>query len=66
MSRYNPYGTSDNSFPCKECKERKVGCHSTCSKYLKSKMENDKRLEKLYKERNINDAFIELNKGVRK
>ena len=53
MSKYNPYGTSKDSFPCKNCTERIIGCHSTCEKYLKSKEDNDKRLDKLNKQRMI-------------
>lgn len=32
--------------PCKDCKERCVGCHSTCSKYINFKNESA-RLHKL-------------------
>lgn len=28
--------------PCKNCKERKVGCHSICSKYIEWKKEFEK------------------------
>ena len=26
-------------FTCKDCKDRKVGCHTTCKKYIKEKAE---------------------------
>ena len=28
-------------FPCKNCQDRKTGCHSTCEKYLAAKAEHD-------------------------
>lgn len=33
-----------SNFDCKNCKERYIGCHSTCEKYLKQKsLLNEKR-----------------------
>ena len=29
---------------CKDCKDRKIGCHANCSKYLNAKYEHDKKL----------------------
>lgn len=31
--------------PCKGCTDRKIGCHSKCSKYIEWKTEWDKRRE---------------------
>jgi hypothetical protein len=31
-----------NKAPCKNCPNRKVGCHSTCQKYLDFRKEVDK------------------------
>ncbi len=31
--------------PCYNCKEREVGCHSFCEKYIKYDNENKKRIE---------------------
>lgn len=28
---------------CKNCKDRKPGCHSTCNKYIQAKMDHDER-----------------------
>ena len=28
--------------PCKDCPERQLGCHSSCSKYLRYRKEVDK------------------------
>lgn len=33
------------TFPCHDCPDRKVGCHSTCEKYLLATKENEKALE---------------------
>lgn len=30
-------------FSCKECADRKIGCHSNCSKYKNEKAEYDRR-----------------------
>lgn len=32
-------------FPCKDCAERKTGCHSTCENYLLARTERDNALE---------------------
>lgn len=37
--------------PCKDCKDRKLGCHSTCEKYKKFDEENRKRREEEFKNR---------------
>lgn len=31
------------SVPCKNCSDRKVGCHSNCEKYLKYKAEMERQ-----------------------
>lgn len=31
-------------FTCKDCKDRTVGCHSTCKKYIKEKAEYESNL----------------------
>lgn len=38
---------------CKDCKERQVGCHSSCKRYLedKKKLEGYKKLDKEWKVR---------------
>jgi hypothetical protein len=40
--------------PCKDCNERKEGCHSKCPKYMKFKilLEQEKRKEKKEKQEN--------------
>lgn len=39
---------------CYHCKDRKLGCHSNCERYLKEKEENDKRLKEKNKQSQIN------------
>lgn len=31
-------------FTCKDCKDRTIGCHSTCKKYIKEKAEYESNL----------------------
>ena len=40
-----------NIAPCKDCKERHVGCHSKCEKYLeyKKELQKAKHQEKINK-----------------
>lgn len=33
------------TFPCRDCPDRNVGCHSSCEKYLLASKENEKVLE---------------------
>lgn len=37
--------------PCKDCKDRKLSCHSVCEKYLKFKNELAELKEKIAKAR---------------
>lgn len=39
------------STPCKKCKKRFIGCHSTCQKYIEWNAKNEK-LRKKFKEDN--------------
>lgn len=39
--------------PCKDCKDRAVGCHAICKKYIEWKKERDAILEKINKERDL-------------
>ena len=33
---------ANKDYPCRNCEERKVGCHSSCEKYKKTKAAHDK------------------------
>lgn len=43
--------------PCEGCKERHIGCHSTCERYLQSKAETEvaKEKERLSK---VHDGYL--------
>ena len=41
--------------PCKDCKERELGCHSKCDKYIAFKMDKQKQIEEM--KNHINNAF---------
>lgn len=34
--------TWSNNWGCKDCKNRQIGCHSTCEKYIKGKERYEK------------------------
>lgn len=34
---------------CKDCRDRSVGCHGTCQKYLEAKAEHEKEAAKIRK-----------------
>lgn len=37
--------------PCKDCKDRRVGCHAECEKYARFYAENEARKEAYRKDR---------------
>jgi hypothetical protein len=39
--------------PCKDCKERELGCHAKCEKYIdfKQEREQENKVEREYKEK---------------
>lgn len=51
---------------CKDCKDRHVGCHSTCEKYINAKKEYDELQEKIkkskYRENDLN--FVSSRKHI--
>lgn len=49
-----------NNTPCKNCSERKIGCHARCKLYLAWKTDHDKIRVKLQQEKviNYNPNFI--------
>lgn len=44
--------------PCKDCNKRQVGCHSSCEDYKTYKTENNKRNEKIKRERDADLFFL--------
>ena len=56
MAGINVSYVSDSG--CKDCKERKVGCHATCEQYLKWKEKDLERRKKIKNtRRNINIGY---------
>ena len=52
---------------CKDCKDRYLGCHSKCEKYIDSKKKLDKLREKERMEKRINyDYWSTTTIGKRK
>lgn len=45
--------------PCKDCQERKMGCHGSCERYAAYKAENDKLRAARMKENMLEGAQIE-------
>ena len=55
------------NFSCKGCTDRKVGCHSTCEKYLAESAENAKNMEQIRKVKDGEYAAVDiLSEGRRK
>lgn len=57
-----------NKAPCKDCPYRKIGCHSTCEKYIafsKKQKELNELRHKDYEKRNI-DFKEKIDKQHRK
>lgn len=56
--------------PCKDCKERKVGCHSTCEAYKEFQRQNDVTKANRRKESDANgyviSSHLSANKKTRK
>lgn len=49
------------NYPCKDCTERHIGCHSDCDRYNKEKseIEKNKSILKYHKEKNYRDrAYV--------
>lgn len=48
------------AFKCKDCVERKVGCHATCLTYLKECSKNEKRRKARQLERALDELSHDL------
>lgn len=56
---------------CRDCADRKVGCHSTCEKYKQFRAKLDEINEKRHKENDVNNYSWELirrnrERGIKK
>lgn len=56
MSSWNRQRGNEN--PCKDCKDRHLGCHSCCEKYIKWSEEREKFLKKQTLQKSITDAIM--------
>lgn len=43
---------------CIDCKDRKMGCHATCEKYLADKKKHLKEKEKISASRRANNEYL--------
>jgi hypothetical protein len=56
-----------SAYPCKDCLERTVGCHSTCQKYIAVKAESKRQAEIIMDINNKNDDVDDFrNRTLRK
>ena len=46
MKRWSDFGGKAGQY-CRECKERYIGCHSTCEKYIESKRQMERRKKQI-------------------
>lgn len=44
-------------FPCKDCTDRTLGCHSSCAKYLSTKADYDKKRAEVKRQADA-DSFV--------
>lgn len=49
-----PYGT----FPCKNCGDRYVGCHSKCSKYVECQAENERIKKSIRSKKSVDNDTL--------
>lgn len=46
--------------PCKDCPDRKLGCHSICEKYIKYAEENKKAREMEAQQKSVQNDFLTI------
>lgn len=54
--------------PCKDCKDRQLGCHDKCNKYLGFKIENEKTknmIRESKREHNLHIEYLAREKAKR-
>lgn len=49
--------------PCKDCKDRKVGCHSVCEKYINFQKEHEKEMKEIRKEKDSISLWYDVHKS---
>lgn len=45
--------------PCKDCPDRKAGCHTVCKKYLEWQKVHDREFEAMRKQRDSDGMFAD-------
>jgi hypothetical protein len=50
--------------PCKDCKERSVGCHSSCGAYIMYSEENARLREERHNRNEVDRAISDFKKRV--
>lgn len=53
----------DNKVPCRNCKDRVLGCHSTCERYKEFAEINEQRKEEIRKDKEVNNVIKGYNKA---
>lgn len=48
-------------FPCKDCADRTLGCHSTCEKYNNIKQQANKQNQEIRDARNFENSVTSLD-----
>lgn len=43
----------DNFLCCKDCRDRHIGCHADCSRYLQAKEEREKKRQIIRQEKDL-------------
>lgn len=54
---------SNTKVPCKDCKNRKIGCHSTCDEYKAFSEYNKKKLEEKHNAQAVTAVLNGYNKN---
>ncbi len=49
-----------NNAPCKDCKNRSIGCHTTCKQYLDFKEQHKREMKAFYDSNAIDCALRDL------
>lgn len=65
MRGKEPFGVyKSNKAPCKNCKQRYLGCNSKCEKYAEFCKMNEERKEALNKERMLSEPSIAVKRRL--
>lgn len=51
---------------CKDCSERRIGCHGMCKDYMEEVNKNKQWKENVKKNKTLDDAFIDLKKQAQR